>query len=184
MADYRVDSKAVIPVLSSLLPGVLGVQVRSEVAGEVTQQELPPVESVALAWDGYDAYGRFVGGTRKANVQIVLEVTPSLALTPAPVLWVLQPINYHAPFSFYQEPLFTQFGHTYFAGGHGGGKGIGIGAFFSRMLTTHDYRTLGLGGGASRRTIPTIPSATSSTWATAKSFSKTSSPTASGRCRV
>ena len=44
------------------------------------------------------------------------------------------------------QPLFSSFGQTAFTAGHGGGRGIGIGASFTRLLTIPDHRTIGLGG--------------------------------------
>lgn len=135
--DYRLEAKAVVPVLYFPPPiHVLGVQAQYEVAGKYTEQELGVVETAAVSWDGYDGYGRYLGGTRKARGDIVLELDPFYAI------WRLIDL----PSFFIGEPLFTSFGQTSFAAGHGGGRGLSFGATFTRLLTIPDHRTIGLGG--------------------------------------
>ena len=46
-----------------------------EVAGQYTDQELGRVLNATVSWDGYDAYGRYVGGTRKASGRVIVEMT-------------------------------------------------------------------------------------------------------------
>lgn len=162
---YRAHAEEVIPVLDRPDPGILGVLVRTEIAGQSVEQELPPTTTTAtVRWDGYDAYGRFVGGTRKGRLQIVLEVTPSYSLNffrspgcfgrsalapralldnataPGPMATMERCAVFDLP------PLFTQFGQVAFAGGHGAGPGLDIGATFTRTFTIPDHRTVGLGG--------------------------------------
>lgn len=135
--DYRVEAKAVVPVLYWPPPDLLlGVQIQYEVAGQYTEQELGQVLDVTINWDGYDAYGRYVGGTRKASGRIVLEFGGYYASWRPEDLASL----------FFQEPLFSSFGQTSYAAGHGGGRGLGVGATFTRLLTIPDHRTIGLGG--------------------------------------
>ena len=76
--DYRVEARTVIPALYWPIPAtILGVQIQYEVAGQYTDQELGRVLNATVSWDGYDAYGRYVGGTRKASGRVVVEMDPS-----------------------------------------------------------------------------------------------------------
>ena len=84
--DYRELAQAVVPLLPTTLPGgILGVSVRSEIAG--VAKDLPYAltagSSALVSWDGYDAYGRFVGGSRDANIEVTYSYPITYALTPS-----------------------------------------------------------------------------------------------------
>lgn len=132
--DYRELAQALVPLLPTTLPdGILGVSVRSEIAG--VAKDLPYAltagSSALVSWDGYDAYGRFVGGSRDANIEVDYYYPITYALTPSSGSAVL--------------PLFGNFGQTNSTVGRAGGN-LMTSATFTRTLTIPDHRGLGLGG--------------------------------------
>ena len=132
--DYRELAQAVVPLLPTVLPdGVLGVSLRSEIAGVVKDlpYTLTPDSTAIVSWDGYDAYGRFVGGSQNASIEVDY----------------YYPINYGLTLSTGSValPLFGSFGQTNSSLGHAGGN-LMTSANFTRTLTIPDHRGLGLGG--------------------------------------
>ncbi len=137
--DYRVEARTVIPALYWPIPAtILGLKIQYEVAGQYTDQELGRVLNATVSWDGYDAYERYVGGTRRANGRVIVEFNPSFFGYSG---WSVEGLA-----SLIFQPLFSSFGQTTFAAGYGGGRRTGIGASFTRLLTIPDHRTIGLGG--------------------------------------
>ncbi len=140
--DYRELAQAVVPLLPAVAPdGITGVELRSEIAGVVKDVPCPltPGSSAIISWDGYDAYGRFVGGSRDATVELDYYYPLEYGLTPA--IFRLLPVNYIPSPSF----LFNVFGQTNFSPGHAGGSLMNS-TTFTRTLTIPDHRSLGLGG--------------------------------------
>ncbi len=139
--DYRVAAKAVVPTLPPPAPpDIFGVDVQVEVAGKYTDIQNAPLDFVTISWDGYDVYGRYLGGTRQAHVVIAVEAFPDYAGWD--IVSMLQNL-------LVSLPLFGSFGDAAFAGGHGlqGGHTLyTVGATFNRLLTIPDHRTIGLGG--------------------------------------
>ncbi|MEI2762440.1 hypothetical protein [Methanothrix soehngenii] len=89
---YRVDNHLTIPVAydppaggcGDLAGGMIcmtppppvptGIRVETDIAGASTRQDLPPdARTATVTWDGRDAYGRLLGGTRIANITIAYE---------------------------------------------------------------------------------------------------------------
>ncbi len=134
--DYRANAQVVVQALAWPPPtNVLGLEVQFEVAGRSVDQQLGMVPTATFSWDGYDAYGRFVGGSHMASGRIILE-TPfdysGFAMNTFESL-----VN--------SQPLFASYGQTAFAAGHSQ-TGFGVSVPFSRLLTVPDHRALGLGG--------------------------------------
>ncbi len=132
--DYRELAQAVVPLLPTVLPdAVLGVEVHAEIAGVVKDlpYALTPGSSAIVSWDGYDAYGRFLGGSQDARIEVDYYYPLGYALTPGNGSVV--------------PPLFAGFGQTNFTLGHAGGN-LMTSATFTRTLTIPDHRSLGLGG--------------------------------------
>jgi RHS repeat-associated protein len=131
--DYRELARAVVPLLPTNLPtGILGVEVRSEIGGVVKDVSYPltPGSSAVISWDGYDAYGRFVGGSRDANIEVDYYYPLTYAVTPAGGTTL---------------PLFGGFGQTNSGVGRAGSTAM-TSSTFKRTLTIPDHRGLGLGG--------------------------------------
>jgi RHS repeat-associated protein len=132
--DYRELAQAVVPLLPTVVPdGVIGVSLRSEIAGVVKDlpYTLTPGSTAIVSWDGYDAYGRFVGGSQNANIEVDYYYPINYGLTPSTGSVGL--------------PLFGSFGQTNSSLGHAGGT-LMTSANFTRTLTIPDHRSLGLGG--------------------------------------
>jgi hypothetical protein len=134
---YHVLANAVVPVAGddSFMSIVDYVEVRSEIAGVVTdlnytRGSFPPF--VTISWDGYDAYGRFVGGTRSGNTAVTFLYSIYYGGLPS--------------FNSGKPRLFSLFGNEVVGAGH---TATGLGAqqaSFDRVFTIPDHRTLGLGG--------------------------------------
>jgi len=138
---YHLLANAVVPVASGdELVNLRSVEVRSEIAGVVTDlsyggSPTSPVipEFTALSWDGYDAYGRFLGGTRNASTTVTF-------LYPTEYSG-LAPITGWASFA-----LFSNFGQEVVGSGHTGTGLDAKKALFDRLFTIPDHRAVGLGG--------------------------------------
>ncbi len=137
---YRLLASVQVPVVGGAdVPGLVAAEVRSEIAGVVTDKyfsgqtnffDIPDYTTVS--WDGYDAYGRFVGGTRAAAIETDF----------------YYPIEYSGPVGSVigDLPIFANFGGEVIGSGHTGAGLYARGAFFERNFTIPDHRNLGLGG--------------------------------------
>ena len=154
--DYRVDDQLTVPVAWQEPPPYCGnapagavcaipphyydppssIQVDLDIEGEQTAQTVPgTTQTVTVSWDGKDAYGRLVGGTHlaKINIDYVFKDWNYIGGCCGPELLTQFPA------------LFGNDGNvTTFAGGSL--AGFGIGAIFQRLLTYPDHRKLGFGG--------------------------------------
>jgi RHS repeat-associated protein len=153
---YHVLANAVVPVSSGDYGGVndpASIEVRSEIAGVVTDltytanltnSGFPTFPAFAtISWDGYDAYGRFVGGTRSGNTAVTF-------LYPIIYRGMIAGAGGGNPID--AGPLFGLFGQETIGGGLTlNDRGFETGqqvkqASFDRVFTIPDHRTLGLGG--------------------------------------
>ncbi len=113
-----------------------GILVETDINGEESDQTLPATNQWAtISWDGRDAYGRLVGGSSLANINIAYEYTNGgyFGIFGGPEL------SQQFPALFGNDGNLTTFR------GHSGGT-IGVGAIFQRLLTYPDHRALGFGG--------------------------------------
>ncbi|HOY56937.1 MAG TPA: hypothetical protein PK640_02220, partial [Verrucomicrobiota bacterium] len=154
--DYRVDSQVTIPVAwqpprnpcvngSGCLQTELdphyfdppsAIQVEAHVEGQQSLRSLPPTNQVAtVSWDGRDAYGRLVGGTRLANITISYVYSA----------WSYFGVSFGSGLLDQFPALFGNAGNMVSFAGHTDTE-IRVGAVFQRLLTYPDHRKLGLGG--------------------------------------
>ncbi len=155
--DYRVKNELTIPVawqppqippcnapdggVCAVYPNPYffppsAILVETEINGEQTSQTLPATNKVAtISWDGRDAYGRLVGGTRQADINIAYEFTNQsyFGVSGGP--------DYQQAF----PALFGNDGNLTSFEGHKGTT-LGVGADFKQLLTCPDHRALGFGG--------------------------------------
>ena len=162
--DYRVDDHITIPVawkrpaspwqatakarLLSAAAGEImpvprhyydpptGIRVELDVEGQQSVQTYPGTNQlVTISWDGKDAYGRLVGGTHLANINIAYEFSSGnyVGGCCGPELQEMFP------------SLFGNDGNVISFEAHAGTT-LGVGALFQRLLTYPDHRKLGLGG--------------------------------------
>jgi len=147
---YHVLANAVVPVSSGDYGGVndpASIEVRSEIAGVVTDltymanltnSGFPTFPAFAtISWDGYDAYGRFVGGSRSGNTAVTYFY---------PIIYRGMVAGAGGGNPMGADPLFSLFGNEVVGGGHTlTGQQVKQ-ASFDRVFTIPDHRTLGLGG--------------------------------------
>ena len=150
---YHVLANAVVPVAGddSFMSIVDYVEVRSEIAGVVTdltytRGSFPPF--VTVSWDGYDAYGRFVGGTRNGNTAVAFLYS---LIYGGHYGGLIAGAGGGNPIGG-EPPLFSLYGQETIGAGltlndRGGESGQQVSqASFDRVFTIPDHRTLGLGG--------------------------------------
>ena len=113
-----------------------GIRVELDIEGQQSVQTLPGTNQlVTVSWDGRDAYGRLVGGTHLANINIAYEFTE----------WNYVGGSFSAGLLSQFPALFGNDGNVIAFEGHSGTT-LGVGALFQRLLTYPDHRKLGLGG--------------------------------------
>jgi RHS repeat-associated protein len=113
-----------------------GIRVELDIEGQQSVQTLPGTNQlVTVSWDGRDAYGRLVGGTHLANINIAYEFTE----------WNYVGGSFSSGLLSQFPALFGNDGNVIAFEGHAGST-LGVGALFQRLLTYPDHRKLGLGG--------------------------------------
>ena len=142
---YRVLANVVVPVgAGANLAGIDTAEVRTEIAGVVTDvtygmgttnSAIP--DFATISWDGYDAYGRFVGGTRSGSTAVTF-------LYPIIYRGMIAGAGGGNPMG--AALLFGLFGQETVGTGHTATGLQAKEALFDRLFTIPDHRTLGLGG--------------------------------------
>ncbi len=114
------------------------ILVQAEIAGHLAEQVLAITNDIAVVdWDGTDAYGRLIGGSRVATITVSYEFP-----------WLDYGLSCCGPDVTARFPaLFGNYGDsTQFLGHSGPDWHQNIGAQFQQLLTYPDHRHIGLGG--------------------------------------
>lgn len=138
---YRVNAELRLPLVGeTVVPGLIQVGVDMEIAGQLNEFVFPPEPNQTrhFGWNGFDAYGRWVGESRMANFRLFYQYPLIYGGHPGLVRGGPRIIGYG-------PPLFGNFGRFRSTIGHNE-VGQAVAIRFERMMTIPDHRRLGLGG--------------------------------------
>ncbi len=138
---YKVNAQVTLPLTGdALFPNLIKVGMDFEVGGRLSERNYPAQTNLSdtYGWDGYDAYGRFVGGTRAGHFRMFYYYPSVYGGHP-----LLSAIGVAA--IGYGPPLFGNYGKFTSTIGHNE-VGQAVSVAFDRQFTIPDHRKLGLGG--------------------------------------